>query len=304
MVAMALVLAVWTRTAAPATASPGDRQSAGAVRIAVIGDYGDGSQAAADVAALVKRWKPDIVVTVGDNNYPSGGASTIDGNVGRFYHEFISPYSGAYGPGAERNRFFPTLGNHDWDARSSTNRLPQPYLEYFELPGNERYYDVAWGPVHLFAIDSDYREPDGSSGDSTQAAWLRAQLAASHAAWKLVMMHEAPYSSGFQGSSTRLRWPYQAWGASAVLSGHDHTYERVILDEFPYFVNGLGGESRYWFIDPVAGSRMRYSADSGAMLVDATSQMITFRFITRTGQLIDLYTLRKTPLSDRCEMEK
>ena len=29
--------------------------------------------------------------------------------------------------------------------------IPQrpPYLDYFTLPGNERYYDFTWGPVHF-----------------------------------------------------------------------------------------------------------------------------------------------------------
>jgi hypothetical protein len=266
----------------------------GSVRIAVIGDYGDGSQAAADVAALVKSWQPDIVVTTGDNNYPRGAAATIDGNVGRFYGSFISPYSGRYGPGAATNRFFPTLGNHDWDALSGKGGVPEPYLDYFTLPdgqGEARYYEVSWGPVLILAVDSDYREPDGSSAGSLQASWLQARLAASTSPWKLVVMHEAPYSSGWHGSTERLRWPFQAWGATAVLSGHDHTYERVVRDGFPYFVNGLGGGSRYWFQVPVPGSQVRFNGDSGAMLVEADTKSITFRFVTRAGEEIDSYTL-------------
>lgn len=291
-----VVLAIGLAAGTHATANDDSGQRATQVRIAVIGDYGDGSQAAADVAALVASWQPDLVVTTGDNNYPSGAAATIDQNVGRFYHAFIAPYAGIYGPGATTNRFFPTLGNHDWDARTSSNRLPQPYLDYFQLPGNERTYDVAWGPVHLFAVDSDYREPDGSSGDSVQATWLRDGLARSQAPWKLVVMHEPPYSSGYHGSSIRLRWPFQAWGASAVLSGHDHTYERILRDGLPYFVNGLGGDSRYWFVVPVDGSEVRYNADSGAMLIQATSEAIVFRFVTRKGRVVDSYCLRKVPL--------
>ena len=38
-----------------------------------------------------------------------------------------------------------------------------------------------------------------------------------------------------------LQWPFEAWGAHAVLAGHDHLYERVTFGNFPYFVNGLGG---------------------------------------------------------------
>lgn len=273
------------------TAEPGE-----VVRIAVIGDYGDGSRAAADVAALVKSWRPDIVVTTGDNNYPSGAAETIDRNVGRFYSAFIAPYRGQYGPGGTVNRFFPTLGNHDWDARQGVGRPPQPYLDYFTLPpgpGEERYYDVVWGPVHLFALDSDYREPHGTTADGRQARWLRQGLARSTAPWKLVVMHEPPYSSGRHGSTARLRWPFKAWGATAVLSGHDHTYERLVVDGFPYFVNGLGGQSRYRFREPLPGSQVRYNADSGAMLIEATPQRITFRFVTRRGETIDEYRIER-----------
>jgi hypothetical protein len=40
------------------------------VRFAVIGDYGRGGAPEADVASLVASWQPDLVITVGDNNYP------------------------------------------------------------------------------------------------------------------------------------------------------------------------------------------------------------------------------------------
>jgi hypothetical protein len=117
------------------------------VRFAVIGDYGSGNQSEEDVATLVKSWNPDFAVTVGDNNYPLGGADTIDAHIGRYYHDFIYPYLGTYGAGATYNRFFPALGNHDWDTVNA-----QPYLDYFTLPNNERYYDVVQGPVHFFIL--------------------------------------------------------------------------------------------------------------------------------------------------------
>ena len=141
-------------------------------RFAVIGDFGSGDQAEADVATLVHGWTPDFIITVGDDNYPSGAADTIDAHIGQYYHDYISPYAGSYGPGADQNRFFPTLGNHDWYTTGA-----QPYLYYFSLPGNERYYDFVWGPVHFFAIDSDENEPDGVNQASVQAGWLRQTLA-------------------------------------------------------------------------------------------------------------------------------
>ncbi|MFZ1402096.1 MAG: hypothetical protein WAW03_03330, partial [Anaerolineae bacterium] len=66
----------------------------GTLRFAVIGDCGGGGQAEAAVAALVTSWNPDLVITLGDNNYPAGEATTIDPHIGQFYHDFIFPYTG------------------------------------------------------------------------------------------------------------------------------------------------------------------------------------------------------------------
>ncbi|HKQ07279.1 MAG TPA: metallophosphoesterase [Blastocatellia bacterium] len=262
------------------------------IRFAVIGDYGRAGQPERDVAELVKGWSPDFVITVGDNNYEDGAASTIDQNVGQYYHEFIGPYLGSYGEGAATNRFFPALGNHDWEAAGA-----RPYLDYFTLPGNERYYEFASGPVHFFALDSDPSEPDGVRSDSAQANWLRARLAAATEPWKVVYFHHSPYSSGLEhGSTGYMQWPFKQWGVTAVLSGHDHDYERVVRDDFPYFVDGVGGKSLYPFFPlPVSGSRKRYNDDYGAMRVDANPDQITFKFITRTGEVIDTYTMGSAP---------
>jgi hypothetical protein len=256
------------------------------IRFAVIGDYGLGEQAEADVAALVASWSPDFIITTGDNNYPLGSPETIDQNIGQFYQEFISPYAGEYGEGADTNRFFPTLGNHDWDGD-----VELAYLEYFTLPGNERYYDFSWGPVHFFALDSDSREPDGVGSSSDQAGWLESGLASSPAPWQIVYMHHAPYSSGAHGPVEWMRWPFPEWGADAVLSGHEHDYERLAIDGFPYFINGLGGGPIYGFKVIAEGSQVRFNDDYGAMLVEASPARLFFQFVTRAGQVVDAYEL-------------
>ena len=255
------------------------------ITFAIIGDYGRAGSDELAVALLVASWSPAFVLTTGDNNYPTGAAATIDQNIGQYYHDFIAPYSGAFGSGAAENRFFPALGNHDWETAGAA-----PYLAYFTLPGNERYYDLVRGPLHFFAVDSDPREPDGTSSGSTQGHWLRDRLVASTACWRLVYFHHAPYSSGLHGSSVGMRWPFREWGASVVVAGHDHTYERLLIDGLPYFVNGLGGYSRYQFNTPVAGSVARYNAGFGAMRVTASRTAITYEFITTTGTVVDAFT--------------
>lgn len=263
------------------------------IRFAVIGDFGDAGSDEEAVASLVDSWNVDFIITVGDNNYPDGEASTIDENIGQYYHKYIHPYVGSYGEGSEVNRFFPSLGNHDMHTNP-----PQPYYEYFELPNNERYYDFVWGNIHFFAIDSDSDEPDGVSENSDQGQWLQNALASSSSTWRVVYFHHCPYSSSSKhGSQEFMQWPFKEWGASVVLAGHDHTYERVIIDGFPYFVNGLGGRSIYPFDCPIPGSQVRYNDNYGAMLIEANLDSMTFKFYSIDNDLIDTYTM-PCPASD------
>ena len=260
------------------------------IRFAVIGDYGSAGSAEADVANLINSWNVDFIITVGDNNYPDGEASTIDENIGQYYHQYIYPYVGNYGEGSNVNRFFPTLGNHDWHTNP-----PQPYYNYFELPNNERYYDFVWGNVHFFAIDSDSDEPDGITENSDQGRWLKNALALSTSKWKVVYFHHSPYSSSSgNGSQEYMRWPFKDWGATVVFSGHDHVYERLIVNNFPYFISGLGGRSRYSFDTPFPGSQVRYNDDYGAMLVEAFEDSIICKFFSRDDVLVDSYTLHSS----------
>jgi hypothetical protein len=274
----------------PITSSPDDCQDD--LRFVIIGDYGDAGQAEADVAALVDSWEVDLIVTTGDNNYPNGEASTIDSNIGQYYSEYIYPYQGKYGSGGTENRFFPALGNHDWQTESL-----QPHYDYFTLPGNERYYAFERGPVHFFILDSDPNEPDGRRRDSAQAGWLETQLEAAQAPWKLVFLHHPPYSSSLRrGPDRDMQWPYARWGADAVIAGHDHLYERLQQEGIVYFVNGLGGRWRgispiHRFLFPIPGSQVRYNLNYGAQLVTADETCINFSFYARTGELIDSYTI-------------
>ena len=255
------------------------------VRFAVIGDYGTNKDNERKVADLVKKWQPEFILTTGDNNYPDGSGDTIDVNIGHYYYEYIGSYSGGYGVGNTLNRFFPTLGTHDWRTLGV-----QPYLDYFSLPGNERYYEFIWGPVHFYALDSDEHEPDGVGPDSHQAAWLSSTLQRSTSCWNLVYLHHPPYASGPGGDTTRMQWPFQQWGATAVISGRDHIYERISVNRFPYFVVGLGGDETDDFKKITAGSQVRYNANFGALFVTATPITMVYEFFDVQGKLIDQFT--------------
>lgn len=281
-------LAGWLVFLAP-LAAPGEH-----IVVGCIGDYGGGGVYESNVARLVATWKPDLILSLGDNNYPSGRVETIDLNVGQFYQQYLHPYRGVYGDGADGNRFFPALGNHDYFTPEAG-----PYLDYFALPGNERYYTFTNGPVQFFCLNSNPEEPDGTTADSRQAGWLKRELAASTAPWRVVYFHHAPYSSGIlhgthTGEVIRMRWPFREWGAQVVLCGHDHVYERLRVDGLTHFVNGLGGQSWdrfHW--PPHPASVKRFTGDFGAMRLDATETNLTCRFITWRQQVADTHLLCK-----------
>ena len=265
------------------------------MRFAVIGDYGVDSQDEADVADLVAALEPEFIITTGDNRY---AGRTFDQVVGKYYCQYLTDVEvGTFcaGGSSPTNAFFPSLGNHDYLDYGGVDA----YLDYFTLPGqgvassgtsgSERYYDFIQGPIHFFALDSDPMILDPVEM-LAQQNWLQTQLAASTAPWQIVYMHHPPYSSGMHGSSIEMQWPYAQWGADFVISGHEHYYERIEADGIAYFINGLGGKSRYNFYDNVPGSMVRYNGDYGAMLVEATPDAVNFRFITRSGAIIDNQT--------------
>jgi hypothetical protein len=264
---------------------------------AAIGDYGDGSGDEGGVAGLVDGWNPAFVISLGDNRY---GSTSYDQTVGQFYCNVLADAgNGGYCSGGDSpvNAFFPSLGNHDYSDGSGLNE----YLNYFTLPGtgitgsgtsgSERYYDFVMGPVHFFVVDSA-GALNSNSDRTAQMNWLQGRLARSTSPWQIVYFHHPPYSSATHGSTPGMQWPFAAWGADAVLSGHDHSYERISADGIVYFVNGLGGRSLYAFNSPVPGSQVRYNSDYGAMRIDTSDSAITFEFINVSGNIIDSYTLQ------------
>jgi hypothetical protein len=168
----------------------------------------------------------------------------------------------------------------------------KPYYDYFSLPGNKRYYDLVWGPLHFFALNT-INDPDGMNSTSIQAKWLQQKLSESNSDWNIVYMHYPPYSSGTHGSTDYSQWPYKDWGANLVFSGHDHTYERLDVNGLTYIVNGLGGAGIYNFKTPLPGSQVRYNKDYGAIRVEATDAYLKLEFITQAGKVIDTYQMNK-----------
>jgi tartrate-resistant acid phosphatase type 5 len=290
------------------------RAQSSTVTFAALGDYGSGDKYEGAVATIISSWNPDLILGLGDSYYVDAGGTgdqKYDLSVGAFYCNFlkdIHTLTGTFCPTGQAlyNKFFPALGDHDYEDAGITNGLPTVYTNYFNLPGNgyisssnnERYYDFIYGPVHFFVLNTyggTGGEPDGVTSSSIQGEWLRTQLAASTSTWNVVVVPNPPYSSGaIHGSSLSTQWPYAQWGADVVLSGDDHVYERILRDGIVYFVDGLGGAWLYDFRSPpVTGSAYRFNTTNGALRVTASESVMTFEFFSVENSVTpkDTYTL-------------
>ncbi len=299
-------------------AAPSPVSAAGeTVKFAAFGDYGHSVEANEQlVADIVDAKGVDLIVTTGDNSYgeptlDGTAVSIIDYNIGKSYSDYIGGYIGGYGSTATTNRFFPSPGNHDFTDGDGI----AAYQAYFTLPGagvassgtsgSELYYDFIEGPVHFFAIDS--HSAASTTSLDTQKTWLEAQLAASTSQWNVVYFHHPAFSSGEDhGSTAYMQWPFEDWGADAVLAGHDHVYERILLDEntdgtdMVYLTTGAGGKSLYDFTTPVEGSVVRYNAAYGTVIATASDTELTFEFFSIAdggASAVDSYTLDAPPAS-------
>ena len=133
---------------------------------------------------------------------------------------------------------------------------------------------------------------DSTASMTAQKTWLQSALAASDAPWKVVAFHHPPYSSALHGSTPAMQWPFASWGADLVLTGHDHSWERIETGGVTYIVDGLGGAGRYGFRSTtVTGSVARYFAAWGALRLRVDATTLTGAFVTTAGTTIDRFAL-------------
>ncbi len=270
----------------------------------MIGDYGTTSQDSVQLAKKVVAANPDFVLAAGDARYGNVTYDDANGTYCPFLHGVTPGPNCPTGGTSGSNRFFAAAGNHDY----SDGNFIDGFTDYFDLPGHgvtspnasgsELYYDVLYGPVHVFVIDSTAMlNIDGAA--EAQSEWLRTGLLASTAEWQVVMMHHAPFSSSTaHGSNHSMQMPYASWGADLVVAGHNHTYERLKLAGTTYIVNGLGNGNAYDLGTPIFGSQAAYNQRAGAVYFEATSTSLTGSFINNLGETIDSFAVNQVSPSE------
>ena len=259
-----------------------------------IGNNGTPGTNSDAVAALAASWNPKLVLSTGGNiSQSSGSYIAYDLAVGAHWYSFIEPYIGGYGQGALHNEFYPTIDDADW-----ANDTLFPFQQFFTLPDTGRYYDVCYGHAHFFFLDSSDSEPDGNTAASVQAEWLKVKLMTSTARWKIVVMSNPPYSS--DGSNPTLQWNFEEWGVDLVLAGGTTGYERLLIGNLPFIVNGLGGSSLETTLPTaISGSQFLYHTQYGAGRLYVSDCQLKYELMGADLTTVDTLTLNKGVCADK-----
>jgi len=228
--------------------------------IATVGDYGSGKTPSREVANLIADQKAHAVVTLGDNVYFETGFQTLVGNL--------------YGDYLQHGAFFPAVGNHDY----TEGRGIKLFDRYFDFLRGHRWYSVSFDRVEFFLLDSTQALTLEESFEE-QSAWLERAVKQSSAEWKIVVVHHPPHSARAR-SQPEFRFPFDKWGVSMVMSGHDHTLQHLIFDGVHFVVNGIGGGSIHEFEEILEGTEFRLSGEYGAVFLDVLPDTLRVRSLT------------------------
>lgn len=107
--------------------------------------------------------------------------------------------------------------------------LATNYFAQFGFPGNEQWFDVRYGSMHVVSLNDTVINQNVREND--QPAFIRSTLGSSEADWKVAVHHQPTYSTCTRhNSNLELRRQWEAAikevGTDVVLAGHNHIYER------------------------------------------------------------------------------
>jgi acid phosphatase type 7 len=190
-------------------------------QIAVISDTQGHEDVFSQVVSLVSEHHPQAVIHLGD--------LTAHGKDQQEYDNFFKTAKQLL----NSLLFFPVRGNHDKDAAL--------FLAYFPNLMDRTYYSVSYDSLKFIIIDTNL----DLMPRSEQYSWLEKQLGDDSNLPRIVLMHIPVFSSGYHGSNNDLGLflpaLFQQYHVAAVLSGHDHDYERLEFNGIPYIISGGAG---------------------------------------------------------------
>jgi DNA repair exonuclease SbcCD nuclease subunit len=238
------------------------------IRFGVLGDWGrEGKmhqRSTADgLAAAMKNFGGQFMVSTGDNFYPAGVKSVKD-------IQWLTSYELIYHQPSLQKPWYVAPGNHDHihgvqpqiDYTATSHRwvMPGPYFQLHvraqsrmgrAVEADFFFVDTSPFETGYYGGHQFYRHNVRKQDTTAQMRWLTSALAGSKAANKIVVGHHPLQSAGERHGKThdamRVLGPLlQQHGVQLYLCGHEHHLE---LSRLPgngayHFISGAGSELR------------------------------------------------------------
>ncbi len=219
--------------------------------------------------------------------------------------------------------FVGVMGNHETYNLQWQVREPKAYLSLFDFPAvpqredKNRYYSFDYNDVHFVVLDTQLAERPEAEREQALAreeAWLRHDLLATKARWKVVLMHKDTLRypntkrpdtvPGITDMGYAFMPIFDEYHVDAVVSAHYHMYRRrghikdFRRDESGplYIISGVAGDVRYatlWKSHPLDTFVSPYPAEANYIVLTKTDDRLTFEAFLANGTKFDEVQVNK-----------
>ena len=209
----------------------------GSYSFVVLGDNRSGDRIYQNLIAMAMSRRPDFIVNTGDLIVHPGNREQ--------WKKFWQISSKIQVP------YFVVVGNHDVDDKESET----VWKEEVSLPGNELYYSWVVGKSLFVVLDAYYPDHDLKI-EAAQLSWLEKTLNSQKYEHQFVFVHPPLYlnrGASHYGNSLdrypklrdRLQNLFVQKKVDAVFVGHEHAYEKRLVDGVWHIITGGGGAPIY-----------------------------------------------------------
>ncbi len=233
------------------------------------------------IADAIEKSEPDFVVHTGD--------LVTDGSDLAQWPIFFNIERAML----RKTAFYPVLGNHERNNRR--------FYEFFDV--STPYYSFDWGSAHFTMLNSDLdnvalSETAKESFWAEQQRWMEDDLAkAKGAEFRFVIMHHPPFTAvkrrqGEDKAVGKLVPLFEKYKVNAVLSGHDHNYQRHIQNGITYIITGGGGAPLYPVDAPIPGVTQKLESTEHFVKVNVVPGKVTLEAVALDGHVIESVDLK------------
>lgn len=154
-----------------------------------------------------------------------------------------------------------------------------------------RFYSKAFRYLDIFFYDCAIDAPNGYDASSVQFAVFHTWVLNSTKPFKLVICNQPAYTSDIINTPGRVDLRiFQNTGVHAVLSAGGRSMERLVVDGFPYFLSGTGGQTLRDF-EPHEHSEFRDNTSYGYLHIVADALTCTLSFKNTNNETLDTFAL-------------